>query len=68
MVVKYYGFGGCEWEGVGDERRIVPVNAVINVLFCTPAHELAHRCPDETPSASVWLVPGTFDLEGRHVG
>lgn len=62
MVIKYYGYGQHgTYKGWDD------TDAMINLLFTTPAHKLCDHTHG-TPSLCVWLVPGTFDLEGRHVG
>lgn len=64
MVVKYYGYGDTYVDQQGRQWKS---ESVINVLYATRAESLASRC-EGTPTASVWMVPGTFDLEGRHVG
>lgn len=61
MIVKYYGFG--EPPQVRDAR-----NAVINVLQAQTVESLSRYTWHLDPSVCIWLVPGTFDLEGRHVG
>lgn len=63
MIVKYYGFGE-----LADPKNGYPYrNASIGLLHSTST-QFATRYLNGTPSACVWLVPGTFDLEGRHVG
>lgn len=62
MLVKYYGFGELPCPENGNTFQ----PAVLNVLHRTDT-QLASRYLNGTPSACVWLVPGTFDLEGRHV-
>jgi hypothetical protein len=61
MIVKYYGFG--ELDHKGDVTR----NAVLNVLRWTAPDTAARHMTLCPPSACLWLVPGTFDLEGRYV-
>lgn len=60
MVVKYYGFG--DPPGVKDQR-----NAVINTFMRQTVEPLYETVEQLDASACIWLVPGTFDLEGRHV-
>lgn len=60
MVVKYYGFGDRRW---GTAQR----NAVINTFMRQTVERLYETVVQLDASACIWLVPGTFDLEGRHV-
>jgi len=62
MVIKYYGFGELPSPTYQEYR-----NAVLNVLRSTDTQFATSHITNATPSACVWLVPGTFDLEGRHV-
>jgi hypothetical protein len=61
MVVKYYG--RPRWNPETGE-----VEALASILTF---NKLCTRTLDDgrgsERSACMWLVPGTFDLEGRHV-
>lgn len=63
MLVKYYGVG---YPPIPEKQR-APINASIQVFMLTPAEMLAQNMELYEPGASLMLVPGTFDLEGRHV-
>lgn len=63
MVVKYYGVG----HPALPEEELPFVNAAVMAFRKVSVEELSlylHACE---PGACVWLVPGTFDLEGHHV-
>lgn len=64
MVVKYYGYG----ELPNPSNKGVYRNVVINVLHVTAPERASMYLTKATPSACVWLVPGTIDCDGFHVG
>lgn len=63
MIVKYYGVG----HPAVPDKELPTVNASIHCFTLVPAEELAQNMEYYEPGASLMLVPGTFDLEGRHV-
>jgi hypothetical protein len=62
MLVKYYGVG---YPPIPEKRP--QINASIQVFMLVSAEDLAENMELYEPGASLMLVPGTFDLEGRHV-
>jgi hypothetical protein len=52
MVIKYYG---------KDIRGGLP--SLLDMYFADPYRNK----PEDSPSWSVWIVPGTVDNEGNHI-
>lgn len=63
MVVKYYGYGELPNPSNANTYR----NAAIEVFVSQSVDELSRYMHYYNSSASIMLVPGTFDEEGRHV-
>lgn len=63
MIVKYYGIG----HPAIPEKNLPFINAVIHTFEKMGAEQLSEYLRFYEPGASVWLVPGTFDLDGNHV-
>ncbi len=63
MVVKYYG---REYRDA-QTGKVLATSSIMSftMLDTTTLSELIQSYEK---GACVWLVPGTFDLEGRHVG
>ena len=61
MMIKYYGFG--ELEPNGNLAR----KSVLNVLRWTSPETAAMHMNLNSPSACLWIVPGTVTEEGWHV-
>lgn len=63
MIIKYYGYGHM----AVPSEQLPYVNAAVLVLKATSPEMAARNFTPDQPSACVWMVPGTFNVDGRNV-